>query len=137
MANDRCLFYEVKESRGGESIKLADDNKVVSKGIGKVKVEAWLNGRWKEITIEEVRWVSNLKGNLFVFNAATKHGHEIITTEDEIKVIYKNQISAIGTWDGSFYRMKFRSKRSEAHTSSAISLQLLHEKMGQAQAQKC
>lgn len=135
MAHDRGLFCELDENRGGEFIKLADDKKVISKGIGKVKIEAWCSGRWTEITLEEVRWVPSLKKNLFAFNAAAKHGHKIITTKDTVTVMYESQVSAMGTWDGNLYHMKFRSKLSQACTSETISLQRLHEKMGHVSAE--
>jgi len=40
MVYDRGLLCELDENRGGEFIKLADDKKVICKGIGKVKVDA-------------------------------------------------------------------------------------------------
>lgn len=135
MVHDRSLFCELDENRGGEPIKLADDQKIISKGIGKIKLEAWRSGRWKKVTLEDVRWVPSLKKNLFAFNAAAKHGHKVITTKDEVTVMYKNLITAVGTWDGNLYQMKIRSKLSQVCTSEAISLQLLHERMGHASAE--
>lgn len=89
MIYDRNLFCKLDQNRDGESIKL-EDKKVISKDIGKVKVDAWRSGRWKEITLEEVRWVPNLKKNLFAFNAATKHEHKIITTMNDVTVMHKS-----------------------------------------------
>lgn len=45
MVYNKNLFCELYENRGGVSIKLSDDKKVISIGIGKVKVDAWRSRR--------------------------------------------------------------------------------------------
>lgn len=74
--------------------------------------------------MEEIRWVPEVKKTLFAFNAAARHGNEIITTASQVKVTYKGKVVAIGNWDGYLYCMQFRVKEQ---AQECISTNVLFE----------
>lgn len=136
IVKDREAFWKLDKSRGGEMVYLADNHRVKSRGIGQVKIESYVNGKWALHLVEDVRWVPEIKKNLFAFNAAARRGNEIVTTANQVKVLNKGKVVAIGTWDGSLYKMPFRVRKpAQACVSTAHSLKLLHERMGHANSE--
>lgn len=107
MVFDRRVFWTLEEKKTDETIGLADNRRLAIKGIDQVKVESWIDGQWKTVTISDVRWIPELGKNLFSFKAATNHNCKIITNKQKIKVIQDNKVCAYGFWDVNLCKMKF------------------------------
>lgn len=90
MAFDRDAFWSMENKVTDETISLADNRRLSVKGIGEIKVKAWVDGQWKTVTIRNVRWIPELGKNLFSFKAATKNNYEIVTSKQPVKVVRDN-----------------------------------------------
>lgn len=133
MAYNRKMFMTLDENRGGELITLADNRQVKSMGIGSVSVKAWIGSGWQNLTITNVRWIPDLKKNLFSLIVLMERGIEIKLTNGNVKMFYNDKLIGMGTKDGGILRMKFKTNwPAEVNAAEGQSLKLMHEKLGHA-----
>lgn len=133
MAYNRRMFMTLDENRGGELITLADNRQVKSMGIGSVSVKAWIGSGWQNLTITNVRWIPDLKKNLFSLIVSMERGIEIKLTNGNVKMFYNDKLIGMGTKDGGILRMKFKTNWPvEVNAAEGQSLKLMHEKLGHA-----
>lgn len=96
MAHDRNAFWSLEEINTEETIGLADNRKLSTKGIGQVKIKTWINGKWESATISNVRWIPELGKNLFSFKAVTNHNCKVVTSKHQVEVIRDGRVCAMG-----------------------------------------
>lgn len=131
MTHHREFFWKFEETSKND-VALANKQELPIKGIGTIKIEKLIDGKWYESTITNVLYVPNLKRNLFSEGVLTKKGMKIIKEQDSAKVIDKKKIVAYAIRESNnLYAMLFRTiVNPEANVVSRGDLKLWHEHLG-------
>lgn len=103
-------------------------------GEGSVNLEAFVNGRWNFVRIEDVLYVPEVKKNLLFLGACAKKGCFIGIDDEYVTVSLKDEIVLTGVNQGNeIYRMLVRVVAPEETTEVNVStadLKTWHERLG-------
>lgn len=138
MSFDKSIFEKLEKSEH-KSVLLGDNRKLKVFGKGDVQILVLQNGKWIPWKLTNVLCVPELRNNLFSYSACTSHGYEIISSQDNIKIVKNKEVKASGTRYRNLYKMHFKNYRDAEVNSTQNeietkieNLRIWHEKLGHA-----
>lgn len=115
------------------TVCLGDNGECAVKGVGKIRIENFVNGTWREGVIEDVFYVPSVKRNLFSVGVCTKQGQNDVKFKgSSVKVERNGQIVATGAKQSNqIFRMFFhvQSPRNEVNVS-VTTIKVWHKRLG-------
>lgn len=133
MTSRREWFSDLKVIEGDCYVTIANDARLPIRGYGTIQLEAWCNGKWFALRLENVLYAPNMKQNLFSTASTTGKGFAMTIFGDHCEIIDDNgETKAFGFKDArNQIRMAFRMRRDEhayACSTKAVSLQQWHRR---------
>lgn len=141
LANDKSLFVELEPLKCPVEIAIAkNDECIVAKHSGKVKVISKVNNKDLLCTIENVLFVPELRCNLFSVMRVDDAGMRVTYAEGEVAIYRGSELVASGKRDGKLYRLNFVRARVGENKSMLTcglvpkNVQLWHRRFGHLNA---
>lgn len=101
-----------------------------------MRVKTWIGSGWQNLTIKNVRWIPELRKNLFLLLVLMERRIDIKLTERNIKMFFNSQLighQEIYALGRGILRMKFKTIwPAEVNATEGESLKLVHEKLRHA-----
>lgn len=135
MCSEIRLFSHLDHINDGDySIRIANSDIMLCKGIGTIDIQTKVGNQWKEVSMKNVLYVPELGRNLFSLSAVTKAGASVVLTTDTCKIYKEKKIVAEGEKVGELFMMRFRVPHPEAYVSErkqpSAYFRLWHERLG-------
>lgn len=128
----RSDWLEELQSVTGETVALGDDGVCEVKGVGKVRIEKFVNGKWEHGVIENVLLVPRVTRNLFSVGVCTKKGFRVSFDDENVEVSRRGVVHATGAKQtNGLCRMFFRRPKLKREVNVAtLDLKTWHERLG-------
>lgn len=141
LVNDRSLFHELKVLDRPIEIAIAKNEQcIVAKHSGSVRVLSEVNGKQIECTVKDVLYVPELRCNLFSVMRVDDAGMKVIYEKGKVQILRGSEVVATGSRVGRLYGLNF-SVDSESAGESMLtcgripkSLELWHRRFGHLNA---
>lgn len=138
--NDRSLFEGMKVPDRPIEIAIAKNEQcIVAKHSGTVRVLSHVNGKQIECTVKNVLYVPELRCNLFSVMRVDDAGMKLIYEKGKVKILRESEIVATGSRVGRLYGLNFSTVKESAKESLLScgripSLELWHRRFGHLNA---
>lgn len=115
----------------GETVLLGDDGECEVAGVGRIRIEKFVNGEWESGTIENVLLVPRVTRNLFSVGACTNKGFKVEFENGVVEITHGSIVEASGEkQDNGLYRLYFRRPKKHREVNvTAIDFKIWHERL--------
>lgn len=132
MTNQLDWFKTLKPIDTPFQVRIANDKVIPAIGTGTIEIQAEVNGKWLDKTINNVLYIPELKRSLFSVGVMTDRGftHHAFKNQCEFRDQY-GQVVCVGIRKNNLWVMKFKTKtKIECNLSKSESLKLWHDRLG-------
>ena len=119
--------YEAYETP--RSVSLSDQNEAKALGVGNIRLEAFIEDKWTEITLINVLYIPGAV-NLFSESVLAQKGFLVI--RDKLKTVFLENgkiPGPVAVFRGNMYVMEFRPVKASAFSAKANTAKLWHERL--------
>ncbi|ODM88300.1 Retrovirus-related Pol polyprotein from transposon TNT 1-94 [Orchesella cincta] len=125
----RDWYESYTEYENPVSVSMTDKGKTFARGIGTVRIEAYVNGKWLESTINNVLYIPGAV-NLFSEGTMAKNGWTIVRNVHGAYYIDENERAGPeAVMKDGMYLMKFRAVIRRAHYTKSETAKLWHSRL--------
>ena len=126
----------LNEETNRDVITIANNNSLLVKSSGLVKLNADVCGKESPINVYDVKYVPDLTTNLLSVSQMAQKGHTVIFKGNEAKVVNSsNDIIATAILDGGLYKLKEVSQGKTFVSHSNNDMELWHRRLAHVNCQ--
>lgn len=131
MTHKREFFSELRDADINTIVKLGNNQELVVKGVGIVRIKKLINDKWFESVINDVLFIPDLRKNLFSEGVVTAKGMKIVKENDSASVYENGCLVACAVKEANnLYRLLFETIVPEINVVTKTDVKVWHDRLG-------